>query len=152
MPCREYNSYGVQFMRILAVDPGSKNLGIALSDPSGTIANPLQVLKHISRAVNASAILDLANQHAAEMILIGQSLDENGQPTFEGRRAARLAAEIQSQTNLQILLWDESFSTLAARDAQIALGTPRRKRKGHLDDLAATVILQSYLDAQADQR
>ncbi|MFL7893052.1 MAG: Holliday junction resolvase RuvX [Anaerolineales bacterium] len=139
-------------MRILAVDPGSKNLGIALSDPSGTIANPLQVLKHVSRAVNASAILDLANQHAAEMILIGQSLDENGQPTFEGRRAARLAAEIQSQTNLQILLWDESFSTLAARDAQIALGTPRRKRKGHLDDLAATVILQSYLDAQADQR
>jgi putative Holliday junction resolvase len=139
-------------MRILAVDPGSKNLGIALSVPSGTIANPLQVLKHVSRAVNASAILDLANQHAAEMILIGQSLDENGQPTFEGRRAARLAAEIQSQTNLQILLWDESFSTLAARDAQIALGTPRRKRKGHLDDLAATVILQSYLDAQADQR
>jgi len=139
-------------MRILAVDPGSKNLGIALSDPSGTIANPLQVLKHVSRAVNASAILDLANQHAAEMILIGQSLDENGQPTFEGRRAARLAAEIQSQTNLQILLWDESFSTLAVRDAQIALGIPRRKRKGHLDDLAATVILQSYLDAQADQR
>ncbi|MGW8225464.1 MAG: Holliday junction resolvase RuvX [Anaerolineales bacterium] len=139
-------------MRILAVDPGSKNLGIALSDPSGTIANPLKVLKHVSRSENAAAILELAIQHAAELILIGQSFDQDGQPTFEGRRAARLAAEIQSQTDLKILLWDESFSTVAAREAQIALGTPRRKRKGHLDDLAATVILQSYLDAQADLR
>jgi len=149
---REYNSYGVQFVRILAVDPGSKNLGIALSDPSGTIANPLIVLKHVSRSANAAAILELAIQHAAELILIGQSFDQDGQPTYEGRRAARLAAEIQSQTDLKILLWDESFSTVAAREAQIALGTPRRKRKGHLDDLAATVILQSYLDTQADLR
>lgn len=134
-------------MRILAVDPGSKNLGLALSDPTGTIANPLMVLKHVSRPVNAAAILDLAKTHAAKMIVIGQSLDQDGQPNFEGRRAARLAAEIQSQSDLEILLWDESYSTIAAREAQITIGTSRRKRKGHLDELAATVILQSFLDA-----
>jgi len=138
--------------RILAVDPGSKNIGIALSDPSGTIANPFKVLKHISRPANAAAIVKLADEHAVSVIIIGQSTDQDGRPTFEGRRAARLAAEIQSHTDIKIILWDESHSTAAAREAQIALGTPRRKRKGHLDDLAATVILQSYLDAQAEQQ
>jgi len=135
-------------MRILAVDPGSKNLGIAISDPSGTIASPLTVLKHISRAVNAAAIAGIAKEQGAMKIVVGQSLDEEGQPTFEGRRAARLAAEIRTQTDIAVVLWDESFSTAAARQAQIALGSPLHKRQGHLDDLAATVILQSFLDAQ----
>lgn len=136
-------------MRILAVDPGSQNIGIALSDPTGTIASPLTVIKHVSRAVNAGAIVGLAEKHDARIIVVGQSLDEDGQPTFEGRQAARLAAEIQSQSDVPAKLWDESLSTVEARQAQIALGSPRRKRKGHLDDLAASVILQSFLDAQA---
>jgi putative Holliday junction resolvase len=135
-------------MRVLAVDPGSKNLGIALSDPTGTIASPLTVLQHVSRFANAAAIINLAEQHDAGMIILGQSIDDNGQPTFEGRRSARLAAEIQAQTELEVVLWDEGFSTVSARKAQLALATPHRKRQGHLDDLAATVILQSYLDAQ----
>jgi putative Holliday junction resolvase len=139
-------------MRILAVDPGSKNLGIALSDPTSTIASPLTVLKHISRPVNAAAIIALAEQHGAELIIVGQSIGQDAQPTFEGRRSARLAAEIQAQTDLEVVLWDEGYSTASAREAQLALGSPRRKRQGHLDDLAATVILQSFLDAQkADQ-
>jgi putative Holliday junction resolvase len=135
-------------MRILAVDPGSKNLGIALSDPTSTIASPLTVLKHISRHANAAAIIALAEQHGAGMIIVGQSIDQDAQPTFEGRRAARLAAEIQAQTDIEVGLWDEGFSTVSAREAQLALGSPRRKRQGHLDDLAAAVILQSFLDAQ----
>jgi putative Holliday junction resolvase len=134
-------------MRILAVDPGSKNLGIALSDPTSTIANPLTVLKHISRPANAAAILKIAENHAAQVIVVGQSIDQHGKPTFEGRRAARLAAEIRSLSDIQVILWDESFSTIEAKRARITLGSPRRKRQGHLDDLAATVILQSFLDA-----
>ena len=69
--------------RILAVDPGSKNLGIALSDPSGTIANPLQVIKHVSRSANAAAIAALAEEHEAKRIIVGQSLDPDGQPTYK---------------------------------------------------------------------
>ena len=134
-------------MRILAIDSGSHNIGIALSDPTGTIANPLAVIKHVARAVNAGAIVDLAEKHEVGKIVVGQSLDEDGQPTFEGRRAARLAAEIKSQVDIPVELWDESFSTIEARQAQIAIGSPRQKRKGHLDDLAAAVILQSFLDA-----
>jgi putative Holliday junction resolvase len=139
-------------MRIIGVDPGAKNIGIAISDPTGTIASPLLVIKHVSRSANAAKIAELANDHTAAGIVIGQSLDENGQPTFEGRRAARLAAEIRSLTDVPVELWDESFSTITAREAQIELGSPRKKRAGHLDQLAAVVILQSFLDTQNKKR
>ena len=138
-------------MRILAVDPGEKRLGIAISDPSGTIANPLTVLKHVSRPLDAAAIAQLATENQAGRIVIGQSLDEDGLPTPEGRRAGRLAEAVQGQTDLPVVLWDESGSTQEARSARLALGASRRKRSGHLDDLAATYILQTYLDALAEQ-
>jgi putative Holliday junction resolvase len=134
-------------MRILAVDPGEKRIGIAISDPTGTIANPLTVLKHISRPIDAASIAQLAQEHDAGRIVVGQSLDVDGEPTVSGRRAARLAAAIRGQTDLPVELWDESGSTQEARAARIALGSPRHKRGWHLDELAATVILQSYLDA-----
>lgn len=137
-------------MRILAVDPGSVRLGIAISDPTGTIANPLTVIKHISRTVDAATIVDLAEGQGAVKIVVGQSIDEQGYPTLEGRRAARLAGAIRSQTDLPVELWDESFSTVDAHQARLALGSPRRKRQDRIDDLAATVILQSFLDAQAE--
>ena len=136
-------------LRILAVDPGEKRIGLALSDPSGTIANPLTVLAHRSRPVDAAAIASLALEHQAELIVVGQALDEENLPTLQGRRAARLAEAIRLQTTLPVVLWDESGSTQAARSARLALGASRRKRSGHLDDLAATYLLQTYLDAQS---
>ena len=74
-------------------------------------------------------------------------IDENGKPNFEGRRSARFAKVLRTQTNLPVKLWDESYSTQYARQARIQMGVSRKKRSGHLDDIAATVILQSYLDA-----
>ncbi|HEY5669538.1 MAG TPA: Holliday junction resolvase RuvX [Anaerolineales bacterium] len=135
-------------MRILAVDPGEKNLGIAISDPSGTIANPLTVLRHVSRPIDAAAIADLASEHGAGLIVVGQAIDEEGNPTPQGRRSARLAAAIRTQTRVPVTLWDESGSTQAARLARLELGVSRAKRSGHLDELAATYILQTFLDAR----
>jgi putative Holliday junction resolvase len=137
-------------MRVLAIDPGEKRLGIAISDLSGTIANPLTVLQHVSRPVDAATIAQLAQEHQVGRIIIGQALDEEGLPTPEGRRAARLAEAVRLQTDLPVELWDESGSTQAARHARLAMGASRRKRSGHLDDLAATYILQSYLDSLLD--
>ena len=137
-------------MSILGVDPGSKRIGLAVSDPSGSIANPLTVIEHVSRPLDAAAIAQIASDQKAKRIIVGQSLDEQGKPTLEGRRAARLAAALRSQTDLPVELWDESFSTQEARAARIAMGAPKSKRRGHMDALAATVILQSYLDAHAN--
>ncbi len=134
-------------MRILAVDPGEKNLGLALSDPTNTIANPLIVLKHISRQIDAATIAQLAQEHQVGLIIVGQALNEDDLPTPQSRKAFRLAEAIRLQVELPVKLWDESGSTQAARSAHIAMGSGRRKRRGHLDHLAATYILQTYLDS-----
>jgi putative Holliday junction resolvase len=134
-------------MRVLGVDPGEKRLGIAISDPTGTIASPLTVLKHVKREVDAAAIAALAQDNEAELIVIGQALDAENQPTPQSRRAERLVDAILRQTELPVILWDETNSTQIARAALIQMGVSRRKRAGHLDNLAAAVILQSYLDA-----
>jgi len=137
-------------MRILAVDPGEKRIGIALSDPTGTIANPLTVLEHLSRPIDAASIAALAAENGAGRIVVGQALDDENRPTPQGRRAMRLAEAIRTQTSLEVELWDESGSTQAARLAHIQMGASRRQRQrgghGHLDELAATYILQTYLD------
>ncbi len=139
-------------MRVLAVDPGEKNLGIALSDPTGMLASPLTVLRHVSRPINAAAIAQLAQEHAVGRIVVGEALDDDNQPTPQSQRAHRLAAAIRSQIHIPVVLWDESDSTQAARQARIAMGVTRRKRQGHLDELAATYILQTYLDAHPEVR
>jgi putative holliday junction resolvase len=138
-------------MRILAVDPGEKRLGIAISDPLGMIANPLQIIEHVSRPIDAATIVSLAVEHDAGKIIIGLALDADDGPTPQSRRASRLAEAIRQQTSLPVELWDESGSTQAARAAHIVIGGSARRRRqrghGHLDDLAATFILQTYLDA-----
>ena len=140
-------------MRILAVDPGEKRLGIAISDPMGMIANPLKVIEHISRPIDAASIAALAAEQGAGKIIIGQALDADDYPTPQSRRALHLAQAVRQQTSLPVELWDESGSTQAARAAHIAMGGSRRRRQqrghGHLDDLAATYILQTYLDAHS---
>lgn len=134
-------------MRILAVDHGEKRIGLAISDLTGTIANPLTVVKHVSRIIDAAQVAELATQNDVGLIVIGQSFDEDGNANPAGRRAARFADELKNQTNIPIELWDESFSTQIARQARIELGVSRKKRAGHQDEFAAVVILQSYIEA-----
>ena len=133
-------------MRILAIDPGEKRIGIAISDVTGTIASPLTVVQHISRPIDAATIAELALQHEVGIIVVGKSLDEEGRPTPQSRRSDRLAEAIRQQSEIKLVTWDESYSTQTARQARLKMGVKQEKRRGHLDELAATVILQSYLD------
>lgn len=132
--------------RILAVDPGSKRIGLAISDATQTIAAPLRVIKHISRLVDAAQIARIAEEQQAVLIIIGCPLDSEGLPGPAARSAARVAEAVRSQTSLPVELWDESGSTRSAQSAAVEMGISRRKRAGHLDEVAAAVILQSYLD------
>lgn len=135
-------------MRILAVDHGEKRIGLALSDPTGTIANPFKVIEHVSRLMDAAQVAALAQENNVDRIVIGQSFNEEGRPNLAGRRAAKFARALREQTSIPVVLWDESFSTQDARAARIELGVSRKKRGGHQDELAAVVILQSYLETQ----
>jgi putative Holliday junction resolvase len=134
-------------MRILAVDHGEKRIGLALSDPTGTIASPFKVIEHVSRLMDAAQVATLAQENDVGLIVIGQSFDEDGLPNLAGRRAAKFALALQEQTSIPIILWDESLSTQDARSTRIELGVSRKKRAGHHDSLAAVVILQSYLES-----
>jgi putative holliday junction resolvase len=132
--------------RILAVDPGEKRIGIAVSDPSATIANPVKVLLHKNRHEDALQIIKISEEAQVCLIIIGMALDEEGQMKPIGRHAMKLADEIRLLTQIPVEMWDESGSTVKARRARVEMGVKRSKRSGHLDELAAVVILQSYLD------
>jgi putative pre-16S rRNA nuclease len=134
-------------MRILAIDHGEKHIGLALSDPTATIASPFKVIKHVSRLMDAAQVANLASENEAALIVIGQSFDEEGLPNLAGRRAAKFAEALKEQTQIPVILWDESFSTQEARATRIEMGVSRRNRAGHMDELAAVMILKSYLDA-----
>ena len=134
-------------VRILAVDHGEKHIGLALSDPTATIASPLKVIRHVSRLMDAAQVANLASENDVALIVIGQSYDEEGKPNLAGRRAAKFAEALKEQTQIPVILWDESFSTQAARATRIEMGVSRKNRAGHMDELAAVMILKSYLDA-----
>jgi putative holliday junction resolvase len=136
--------------RVMAVYPGEKRIGLAISDQTGTIANPLKVVKHVSRTLDAAQIALEAGEQQARLIIIGQALDQDGLLGPRARSALRLAEAIRLQTDIPVDLWDESGSTQEAMAARLSMGVSRRKRNAHIDELAATIILQSYLDAHAN--
>ncbi len=133
-------------MRILAVDHGQKNIGMALSDENGLLARPLSIISHISKLVDAAQVAEIAEREFASQIIVGVSYDEAGEPNHAGRQAINFSEVLKLQTNLPVELWDESLTTQDARAARIASGAPRKKRAGHLDDVAAAVLLQDYLN------
>ena len=106
------------------------------------------MIQHTSREADAQHIARIAEEEGAVKIIIGQALDWDGEVSFQGRKAARLAETLRTKTKLGVDLWNEYGSTQRAREARRRMGVPRKKRGGHLDQLAATVILQSYLDRQ----
>ncbi|MBN1371637.1 MAG: Holliday junction resolvase RuvX [Anaerolineaceae bacterium] len=138
--------------RVLGVDPGDKRIGLAVSDLTGTIARGLAVVNHVARAVDAATIAQIAAEQGAVKIIVGQALDDEGQVGPAARKAIRLAEAIRLQTDLPVEMWDESGSTQTAQQTRIAMGVSRKKRSGHLDELAAAVILQSYLEAHRETR
>lgn len=137
--------------RVLAVDLGEKRIGLAMSDPTGTIASPFGVIEHISMRIDAASISQISRENDVVLIVVGVPMSENEQESPQKRHAYCFLKAIQMEIQIPTHFWDESFSTNIAQETRIAMGVSRKKRSGHLDDLAATIILQSYLDAQSKQ-
>jgi len=138
-------------MKVLAVDPGDRRIGLAISDPTGTISRPLCVLRHESRELDAQQIVQIACKEEAELIIVGWALDSEGQVGYQARKSQRLADAIRENAAIPVDMWDESGTTQAAIQSRIALGVGKKKRKGHLDDLAASILLQDYLIAHTSE-
>lgn len=127
-------------MRILAVDPGDVRIGLAISDPSATIAHPHMVIKHQSRSKDAEAILLEAQRVGADMIIVGIAYDYEGLVGPQARKALRLVDVLKTNSDIPIETWDESGST--------AIASRRSKKKKNIDARAAAIFLQEYLDAK----
>jgi putative holliday junction resolvase len=132
---------------VLAIDWGSKRIGLAVSDPTRMLARPLCVFEHVSRSKDAAKILLKAEENKVGLIIVGINYDENKMPTFSGRSAMRLLNEIQHNTIIAVIPWDEVGSTQSAISSRVEIGEKKRKRKGHHDSIAAAFILQSFLDS-----
>ncbi len=133
-------------MKVLAVDPGDKRIGLAVSDPTGTLARPLRVIEHQVREKDAEKILAIAQEESVDLIVVGWALDSEGEVGFRARKAQRLAQVMREKTAIPIKMWDESGTTQAAIQSRIDLGVGRKRRRGHLDDLAASILLQDFLN------
>lgn len=133
-------------MRILAVDPGEVRIGLAISDATGTLARPLQIILHDARDTDAERIAAIAKEQGAEMVVVGYSLNEHGRPTRTGRMAEQMARALAGTTGLQVELVEESFTTADVRLARLERGVKKKKRRSALDGEAAARILQIYLD------
>ena len=135
-------------MRVLAVDHGARRIGVAISDLTATLARPLTIIAHESRARDAERVLKLAREHQIQVIVVGESLDEQGEPNAAGRRARLFAEALRASAELRVVMWDESLSTQDARRLRIAGGASKKRRGARIDAAAAAVILQSYLESQ----
>jgi len=133
-------------MKILAVDPGDARIGLAISDPTATLARPLQIIPHEARDVDVERIAAIAKEQGAEFIVVGHAHNEHGRPTRSGRKASRLADALRGTTGLDVELVEESFTTQLVHQTRLELGVKRKKRRAPADAEAAAVLLQGYLD------
>lgn len=133
-------------MRVLAIDPGSVRLGLALSDPSRTIAQPLSVLPRRSSQEDLRALADLAKAQGVDLIVVGLPRMMDGRIDVAAREAQAFGADVARVTGLPVKYWDERLTTVAAERYLIDQGKRRSKRRQEVDRMAATLLLQGYLD------
>lgn len=133
-------------MRTLAVDPGTKRVGIAVSDPTGTIAQALTTIDATPQESLASRLADIASQQGASRIVVGLPRRMDGSYGPEAKAARRLADAIRKASGLPVELVDERLTTVAAERSLLEGGVRRAKRRESIDRVAAAMLLQSHLD------
>ena len=132
--------------RLLAVDWGERRVGLALSDPAGIIASPAgHILRRAGKRPPIAEVIRRAEAAEAQGFVVGLPLDGNGDETPRSTEARHVAAELGKRTGLPVLLVDERFTTAAALRAVREMGGSTKGRKGDVDALAATVLLQHAL-------
>jgi len=133
-------------MRILGLDIGTKNIGVALSDESATLAQGRGVIVRKSDAVAISGICDLVREFKVDEVVIGIPINMNGTHGLRAEDSEKFADRLEKILEIEVKLWDERLSTKEVEDVLIRASLSRKKRKGVVDKLAAQIILQGYLD------
>ena len=140
-------------MRILAVDPGSKRIGLAISDPTETIATALATIPAEPGVSLAERLARVAGDQGVERIVVGLPRRMDGSRGPEAAAVERLASKIRAVSGLPVVTVDERLTTAAAERSLIEGGASRKERRLFIDRVAATLLLQGHLDRlKSDKR
>lgn len=135
-------------MRILSLDVGDKTIGVAVSDELGLTAQGVEVIKRAGQAVDFARIASLVKEYEVETIIVGLPKNMNGTIGPRGELVQQFAARLAAfLPEIPLKFWDERLSTVAAEKSLVSFDVSRAKRRKVIDKMAASFILQGYLDS-----
>ena len=138
-------------MRVLALDPGTVRLGLALSDSAGSMALPLEILPRDKGEAWLGRVAEIIRERRVELLVVGLPLSLSGEHGPAADEAEALAARLREALAVPVVTWDERLSSAQVEREMREAGLSARQRRGAVDASAAAVFLQSYLDAHAKQ-
>ena len=133
-------------MKVLAIDFGTKRIGLAISDPAGKMALALPMYEWQDDGNDAARLAGIAEEQGAEEIVVGLPLNMNDTVGPSAQRVLDFIAELQQFATVPVLSYDERLSTEAAKERLRGVELTRKKRRDHTNTVAAQVILEGYLE------
>ncbi len=134
--------------RILGLDVGDRRVGVAVSDELGLTAQPVLTLVRKNRRQDLGSLRRLVRKYGCNQVVVGNPLYMSGDISPQALKAQALARDLQSETGVQVTLWDERLSTTEAHRHLDAAGHQPGKRRAVIDQVAAVLILQNFLDSR----
>ena len=139
-------------MRIMAIDYGDAHTGIAISDPTGLLAGFTTVINAYRPDRVTGQIALLAKEHRVERLVLGHPINMDGTRGPRSEKAQAMRQLLKETTGLPVVLWDERRTTVAAHDILHQSGKKSKKHRESVDAVAASLILQGYLDFRRRQQ
>jgi putative Holliday junction resolvase len=148
----ELPMHGEVTPRILGFDVGDRRIGLAISDPLGYTAQPLFTLHRTNRRADFKWLARVLRKHGVTEAVVGNPLYMSGDQSPQAAKAQAFAEELRTEFAMTVHLWDERLTTTQAHRHLDEAGHAAMGRKGIIDQVAAVLILQSFLDARANRR
>jgi putative Holliday junction resolvase len=136
-------------MRVMGLDYGSRRIGVAVCDELGLTAQGIATVVRKNRDADLAAIVVFVEQFDVERIVVGYPLRLDGSEGVQCRKVNRFIRRLQTRFAIPVIRWDETLSTKEAEELLRETGVRREKKRGIVDRLAASIILQGYLDSLA---
>ncbi len=133
-------------MRIMALDVGSKRIGVALSDPLKITAQGLETFQRTTLEEDIRGLWQLIDQHEVSQLVVGLPKNMDGTIGFKAEEVQQFVADLTAQRSIEVIWVDERLTTVSAERTLLEADVSRAKRKKVIDKMAAVLILQSYLD------
>jgi putative holliday junction resolvase len=134
--------------RFMGLDVGDRRIGVAVSDPLGLTAQPILTLVRVNRKQDLKSLTRLTRKYGCEEIVVGNPLYMSGDQSPQAAKAQAFAETLRKETGLPVHLWDERLTTTEAHRHLHAAGRPGSEHRAVVDQVAAVLILQSFLDAR----